>query len=97
MHQFEGDLLIGGLRLQHLHGELQQENPADEDESGDWQLAGRLSLCPEEQGLLELNRRYRLQLEDGRAGCIVISRIEAEAPDHVVAEFQPSALLVRPR
>lgn len=95
MHDFEGDLLIGGLRLQHLHGELQHEDPADEN--GDWQLAGRLSLCPDEQRLLELNRRYRLQLEDGRAGAVVISRIEANAPDRVVAEFQPSTLPVYPR
>jgi hypothetical protein len=95
MQSFEGDLLIGGLRLQHLHGELQHEDPTDE--SDDWQLAGRLSLCCEEQKLLELNRRYRLLLEDGRAGCVVISRIETNSPDRVVAEFQPSPLPAQPR
>jgi hypothetical protein len=88
MHDFEGDLLIGGMRLKHLHGELEQEGPEAND--GEWLLAGRLDLSPEEQKLLELNRRYRLQLEDGRAGQVVISNIEADAPDHVVAQFKPS-------
>src|SRR5687768_6086776 len=74
MHDFEGDLLIGGMRLKHLHGELEQEGP--EAKNGEWLLAGRLDLSPEEQKLLELNRRYRLQLEDGRAGQVVISNIE---------------------
>lgn len=94
MSGFEGDLLIGGMRLQNLQCELEEEWP--EAQSDDWLLAGRLCLCADEQNLLELGRRYRLQLQDGRGAEVVISRIDSGESDRIVAEFKP-APTVRPR
>jgi hypothetical protein len=33
MHEFEGDLLIGGAKLSHIHGELEHEVEAEDH---DW-------------------------------------------------------------
>jgi len=88
MHEFHGDLSIGGMRLTDLHGELEMEqHPVPE--SSDWILSGRLTVSPEHQGLLQCNRLYRLQLEDGRAGPVVVSRISEPQDDSVVLEFEP--------
>lgn len=87
MHAFEGDLLIGGLTLSHVHGELVREQP--DDQSHDWILAGRLVLSPAETEYLELGRQYRLQLSDGRASQVMIAHMEADDQQHVVAEFIP--------
>lgn len=87
MNDFEGDLLIGGLTLRHLHGELEEE--VHDEASPDWLLAGKIVVGPDEQRLLQVGRRYRLQLADGRAGQVVISRLAEDTDDHYVAEFQP--------
>jgi hypothetical protein len=96
MHEFYGDLLLGGSRLQHVHGELDQ----DEVLAGtqDRMLTGRLTISTPHEGLLESGRQYRLQLEDGRAGQVVVSRIESQA-DTLLVEFEPKPLLAkfRPR
>ena len=88
MHEFQGDLLIGGMRLQHLHGELEQEQP--QRGSKEWTLSGHLHLSPEQLKLLELNREYRIQLDDGRAAQVVILRIDGEQADDALADFAPS-------
>jgi hypothetical protein len=88
MHEFQGDLLIGGMRLQHLHGELEQEQP--KRGSKEWALSGHLHLSPEQLKHLELNREYRIQLDDGRAAQVVILRIEDEAAEEPLADFAPS-------
>jgi hypothetical protein len=91
MHEFHGDLSIGGMRLTDLHGELEQDQPLAD--SSDWILSGWLTVSPEHQGLLQCNRLYRLQLNDGRAGPVVVSRIGELHDDAVVLEFEP---VVRP-
>lgn len=87
MHEFEGDLLIGGMRLSHLHGELELET--HEESAFEWDFSGRIVLTPEECQCLECQRRYRLQLADGRAGLVVLSRLDSLDDAHVVAEFVP--------
>jgi hypothetical protein len=97
MHDSHGDLLIGGARIKHVHCELEEEQPA-EPGSREWALAGHLHLTPEQSQLLETDRPYRLQLEDGRAGQVVVSRIAQNGkPDDLLADFQPKQAANRPR
>ena len=85
MRDSEGDLLIGGMTLKHLHVEVLEEQHNGEAE---WLLSGRLTLGQHERDLLESGRRYRLQLPDGRAGQVVIGTMNRYG-EHVVAEFHP--------
>ena len=87
MDEFNGDLYLGGLRLKHLHGELKSDQPLDD--SADHLLSGKLEIPPAQQSQIELGRRYRLQIEDGPAGQVVVSRIDAQEKDHPVVEFEP--------
>lgn len=90
MHESHGDLLIGGERIKHVHCELEQEQPLCD--SKEWSLAGHLHLTCEQSQLLETDRPYRLQLEDGRAGQVIVCRIAADGkPDESVVDFQPKA------
>lgn len=84
MRDCEGTLLIGGLTLKELHVELL----GDQQHGGDWLLSGRLTLAPRERDLLEVGRRYRLQLPDGKAGAVVIASMNRYGRS-IVAEFQP--------
>jgi hypothetical protein len=87
VQEFYGDLLIGGMRLAQVRGELQDEQP--QPNSREWLLAGCLHLQPEQVKLLELDRPYRLQLDDGRAGQVVVSQIDRPRDDELVVAFQP--------
>lgn len=88
MPGFHGELLIGGMTLHEVAGELAEEEP--ERDSHDWRLAGHLRLSPQHELLLQLDRDYLLQLADGRAGHVVITRLAPE-PDQLLAEFKPRA------
>jgi hypothetical protein len=74
MHESHGELLLGGTRLHHVHVELEQEEPLDGH--ADWMLSGELHISEVEAREVELERHYLLQLEDGRAGPIVVTRVE---------------------
>jgi hypothetical protein len=89
MHEFEGNLLIGGAKLSHIHGELELEHSHEEEdrEDHDWDFAGRILLHRQECESLECERRYRLELADGRAGQVVLSRLEPNGDGHMIAEF----------
>jgi hypothetical protein len=88
MHAFEGDLLVGGARIRHVHVELEAEQP--QDGSGEWVLSGHLHLTPEQSQLVETDRPYRLQLADGRSGQVIVSRIAADGkPNELLADFLP--------
>ena len=71
MHEFDADLLLGGARLKHVHGELNTDQPLDG--TADHLLAGKLSVDPAQKTLLEVGRRYRLAIDDGPAGPVVVS------------------------
>ncbi len=85
MHEFSGDLLIGGARLKALHGELEDE--LHSAGSQDWQLGGHLRLSPHEWETMQLNRQYRLELNDGRAGQVIITDVVSRNVDEVIVEF----------
>ena len=92
MHEFEGNLLIGGMRLSHIHGELEMED--HEEDTLDWDFAGRIVLTAEECKSLECKRRYRLELADGRAGLVVLCSLEPKDDALVIAEFLPQRKLI---
>jgi len=86
MHEVDGDLLIGGARLKHVHVELEEE--LQEPGSSDWILTGHLHLSHEQTEQLQTDRPYRLQLKDGRAGQVVVSRIAADGqPNDRLVDF----------
>lgn len=87
MHAFVGDLLIGGMKLSHIEGELETESP--EEGTHDWLLAGRIELSSQDIPYLELGRQYRLELTDGRASQVVLSRLAPKDEAHFEAEFVP--------
>ncbi|HMC10649.1 MAG TPA: hypothetical protein VKH44_05145 [Pirellulaceae bacterium] len=88
MHAFEGDLLVGGARIRHIHGELDDEQ--QQAGSAEWVLAGHLHLTSEQSQLVETDRPYRLQLADGRCGQVIVSRIAADGkPNQLLADFLP--------
>jgi hypothetical protein len=88
MHEFDADLLLGGVRLKHVHGELAGDQPLDG--TADHLLSGRLSVDPALKTQLEIGRRYRLAITDGPAGPVVVSRIDDLDQHEVVIEFEPS-------
>jgi hypothetical protein len=73
MCAFRGDLLIGGGTLKQVQGELEDETP--QPNSQEWQLTGHLRLPTAQSALLQVHRTYRLELSDGRAGQVIVSRI----------------------
>jgi hypothetical protein len=87
MQDFHGDLLIGGMRLKDVRCELEEERPRGD--STDYMLSGHLHLPPEQLELLQLNREYRIQLEDGRGGQVVLSRIATGRENELLADFVP--------
>lgn len=86
MHESHGELLLGGTRLHNVHVELEQEEPVDGH--ADWMLSGRLCVSEQEAKELELERHYLLQLADGRAGAIVVTRLEPHNGT-LLAAFRP--------
>ncbi len=96
MQEFEGDLLIGGMRLRHVHGELKSDPPAN-GKKKELNMTGHLHLSPEQKELIELNREYRIQLDDGRGAQVVLSRIDGEKTDELLVDFVPSPRPNKPR
>jgi hypothetical protein len=70
MSEFHGNLLIGGMRLKNLSGTLDEVEPS---QGGGWR--GELLIEPRQNEYLQPGRPYRLELDDGRAGTIAITRI----------------------
>jgi len=84
--QPHGELLIGGETLHRLPVELEQED--HEGDACDWLLSGRLRVSHEQVVGLELHRHYLLQLDDGRAGPIAVTRVESHNGEFL-AIFRP--------
>ncbi len=79
---FHGKLLIGGLTLKDLDGEI------DADDNGGAVWHGRFRLDVQRCSLLQLGRTYRLELDDGRAGQLVVCRtLHRPQEPQVVVEF----------
>jgi hypothetical protein len=94
MHEFDGDLLIGGLRLKHVHGELEMDEPLAN--SSDHLLSGKLNVDETQKAVLECGRRYRLQIDDGPAGQVIVSRINDGQDHSLTLEFEPMAAANNP-
>jgi len=92
MHAFDGDLLIGGMSLRNIHGELEQEEQAAD--SRHWFLSGQVRVPSERAESLELQRGYLLKLSDGREGIVELTRLSPDNGD-LLAEFRPKT--VKPR
>jgi len=71
MSEIHGRLLIGGMTLKDLYGAvtLNSECPTSA-----W--CGHLLVDPAHIEYLETGRSYRLEMDDGRSGQIVVSRVE---------------------
>jgi len=95
MQEVDGELLIGGARLSPLSCELDEQHCAGK--AHEWRLAGRLKIPRDDSARLELERVYRLQLADGRAGQIVVTHFASQDGQAVVAEFHPPHLRRRPK
>jgi hypothetical protein len=94
MHAAEGELLVGGDRIKHVHVDLEDEQ--QQAGSREWALTGHLHLTPEQSHLVETDRPYRLQLADGRCGQVIVSRIAANSnPNELLADFLPKRSLNR--
>ena len=83
-----GELLIGGMALRQLHGELEREEPAAD--SHDWLLYGQLRVSPDTGDQLQLERQYLLKIDDGREGLIELTNLTSENGD-LRADFRPHA------
>lgn len=71
MTEFHGNLLIGGMTLKNLIGRIDEETHG---RNGVWHGALTVDLNQSEH--LECGRPYRLELEDGRAAKVVITRLD---------------------
>lgn len=86
MASIHGNLLIGGMALRNLEAELRDDSQLTD--SGDWLLVGRLHVDPQAEQQLQVGRKYRLQLDDGRAGPVVLEAI-VPGEEESIAEFRP--------
>jgi hypothetical protein len=90
MHSFHhGELLIGGIALRHLEGELEQEEPLTD--STCWRLAGKIKVSQQHQDQLELKRQYLLRVDDGREGLVELTSVK-ESVEGLEADFQSRSL-----
>jgi hypothetical protein len=76
MSEIHGRLLIGGMTLKNLRGAVELR---DECSCADW--CGHLLIDPLQKTFLELGRQYRLEIDDGRSGQVVVTRIEISPED----------------
>ena len=72
MADIHGQLLIGGLRLKDVEGTLDQEP----ESAARCRWSGQLLIDAEQGEFLETERPYRLELDDGRAGQVIVARVE---------------------
>jgi len=87
-----GELLIGGMALRQLCGELERQEPAVN--STNWLLSGRLRFPTEHESHLELQRQYLLRMEDGREGLVELTRLAPSNGD-LLADFRPRSTRTR--
>jgi hypothetical protein len=85
MHEFHGDLLIGGSAIKHLHGTLEEG-----EQTGGKQWSGRFQIEPSQEEVLEIGRQYLLMLDDGRNAEVIVTHVHPEPQEQaVVCEFEP--------
>lgn len=77
MSEIHGRLLIGGMTLKDIYGVVELSNDCA---CAGW--CGHLLIDPAQNQHLESGRHYRLELDDGRAGKIVVTRVECPPGQH---------------
>lgn len=93
MERFHGTLLIGGMALESLDGELDGD---PEHETGQWM--GRFTLDRSEARRLQTGRPYLLELADGRSGQVIVSRMETPVGHlRLLVEFDGTSPLTQSR
>jgi hypothetical protein len=85
-HPFHGTLLIGGMQLRDVRGELDEEKR--QAHSQEWRLTGRVNLKRSQLDYFQAGRTCRLELDDGRAGQVVLEHL-MPGIDDLVARFRP--------
>ena len=86
MNRFHGDLLMGGVRIRELDGEI-ADDPSDE-----LQWSGEFHIEDEQESLFELHRPYLLILDDGRS-----LRVEVTDIDHDSMMVHFRRIIKRPK
>ena len=76
MSEHNGNLLIGGMALKDLHCYIEPDCGVT---CRVW--SGRVNVSPSKREVLEIGRTYRLELNDGRAGQLVLTDIQVEPGD----------------
>lgn len=85
MHEFHGDLLVGGWAIRHLHGQLDEGDATDTR-----QWSGRFEIESSQEEALEVGRQYLLILDDGRNAEVVVTHVHAEPRKQAVfCDFGP--------
>lgn len=93
MREFHGDLLIGGLAIRHLHGTLEEGDPAS---GKHW--SGQFEIEPSQEEVLEIGRQYLLLLDDGSNAEVMVTSVHPEAQaQSVVCDFGPCTLPMQPK
>jgi len=89
----DGKLLIGGMALRQLQGELEKAEPAH---GSTWLLAGKLRVSSRHSCQLELERQYLLQVDDGRQGIVELTSLTSDDSDgDLLADFRPRPIAPR--
>ncbi len=76
MEAVHGSLLIGGITLKDVVGELEESSRKQNGTTSYW--SGRVSVDAQKITLVETGRKYRLELDDGRCNTIVVSNIRVD-------------------
>ena len=93
MHEFHGDLLIGGLAIRHLHGTLEEG-----EQAGEKSWSGQFQIEPAQEEALEVGRQYLLLLDDGRNAEVMVTHVRPEPQEQsVLCEFGPWTCPPQPR
>ena len=92
MEAVHGELLIGGMTSNEIDGEIDELNSGETCNSPEWH--GRVSVAPDQLSQLETGWLYRLELDAGRSGQIVVSEMHVESPGNtLVLEFEGASSL----
>lgn len=84
MRRFHGDLLMGGVAIREIDGEMDDANV-----TGCRYQAGNFEMSAPQRSLMELGRPYLLLMDDGDAVELVVTDIGATIdPGRVRVQFQ---------
>ncbi len=84
MRRFHGDLLMGGVAIREIDGELE-----DRATGAHHPRAGTFEMAAPQRSLMELGRPYLLMMDDGDAVELVVTDIGTTiSPGRVRVQFQ---------